>query len=250
MTYPNAVWVYLERVLPWKVARSTQTRSGSGQRHHRKASSTSSPASRHLEQLHSTSPKDRATSALSSGFGHIYSRKMAPSSSAVDTDAYSAGSGSEARPKSKSKKKSKNTEESQQQQQQRQQQQQQQHQQQQQPQQQHQQLQRDTANIDVPTIISNRGTPSGNCPESTTTRPTEAAVTSTKTSSNEERAIDAATAASNAVYETADDDDFISTQDRRRRKRAQRVSSASALIESLPKVGRWHVSVMVYNDAL
>lgn len=215
MTYPNVLWVYLERILPWRVARSGQTRSGSGQRHHRKANSTSSTASRHKDQLHSTSPKDRAASALPSGFGHIYARKMAPSSSAVDTDAYSAGSGSEARPKSKAKKKSKNTEESQQQQQ------------------QQQQLQKDTTNIDVPTTTSNRAAPNDSCPESTTAHLAEAAVTSTK---HEERAIDVSTPTSNTVYETAEDDDFISTQDRRRRKRAQRVSSASALIDSLPKV--------------
>jgi hypothetical protein len=229
MTYPNALWTYIERVIPWKISRSAQTRSSSGPRHHRKASSTSSSAPRRLDQLHSTSPKDRAASALSSGFGHIYSRKSAPTSSAVDTDAYSAGSGSEARPRSK-KKKSKNTDDNQTPQQQ------QHHQQpQRQSQQQHQnQQQKDSTKGEVPTVAPCRPTLI-DCPEASNTLCGAPAVPSIHTSC-EDKIIDNTTAVSNAVYETAEDDDFISTQDRRRRKRAQKVSSASVSIETPQKV--------------
>ncbi|CAO3574912.1 unnamed protein product [Mortierella alpina] len=98
MTYPNLLWRLAQRIFPWRITRSSQSRSPQSTRHSRKAASATPP---HSDPSIS---KDDCFTAL--GASPKYIQKV-PSLNAVDTDNVSAGSGSESRAKTKPKRKSK-----------------------------------------------------------------------------------------------------------------------------------------------
>ncbi|KAF9354304.1 hypothetical protein BGX26_007861 [Mortierella sp. AD094] len=170
-----------------------------------------------------SSPKIRGNSS------HAYARRTG-ASSAVDTDAFSAGSGSESKARSKTKtRKSKGTEEA---------------------------IQRNnfqsgmdsagqstspsiglsnTAELSVP-VTTTEVVSCQNSVTSTTATSTSTSTSTTATSNIEDNSTFTAETASNAIYETADDGEFIST-DRRRRRKAKgiRGSVASNSSDSLIK---------------
>ncbi|KAG0297788.1 hypothetical protein BGZ98_000433, partial [Dissophora globulifera] len=237
MTYPCMLWRFIARILPWKITRRSRGHqtgqgrsSGQSARHHRKASSSLSATDSYQQQPSSPKRRTNSISTMQSGLSsHGYLRR-AGTSSAVDTDAFSAGSGSESKSRSKIKsRKTRILDET---------------------------PLRDghprgvgagatTGSIPGSSPLSNSS--SGNPvvaiePSSTLTMPTETLSQPDDTplstaATTEDNNLSVAGVTGSALYETADDGDFISTDRRRRRKtKALRANAASNSSDSLPIV--------------
>ncbi|KAF9934947.1 hypothetical protein BGZ67_003610 [Mortierella alpina] len=100
MTYPNLLWRLAQRIFPWRITRSSQSRSSQNTRHYRKTTSAISPTAGAHQYSGPSTAKDDCSAAI--GISPKYTQKV-PSLNAVDTDTVSAGSGSESRAKAKTK---------------------------------------------------------------------------------------------------------------------------------------------------
>ncbi|KAF9982214.1 hypothetical protein BGZ75_006390 [Mortierella antarctica] len=205
MTYPNLLWRLAQRIFPWRITRSSQSRSSQNTRHYRKTTSAISPTAGAHQYSGPSTAKDDCSAAI--GTSPKYTQKV-PSLNAVDTDTVSAGSGSESRAKAKTKSRKAKP------------------------------LQGKAAmSLSRSSSGSMLGSPDSTTSPGANLQLDPKPILVPKLDLND-RVLSTVGMVSQTITEGADDDDFISTDRRRRRKtKSLKINSAANSTESLLKSG-------------